>query len=448
MGLRETGAAGNWNDVQVDAAGRIIKGRFKDYIEKSQVEALIAEALEAAAASAAPTESGLPSGIIVGWAGTIATIPSGWALCDGTNGTPNLLDRFILSVGAAENPGATGGSNTHSHTFTGTPGNTGDTSAGTPSGTVSAPVFTGTPDNTSSDSAGTPSGTNSGGSVGSAVTGISIDNHNYTPTGTNSSVNFVPSGTISWPAGVPTFAGSALGTHSHGIGTYAAANESSHTHAFGTIAVAAHPSHTHTYTEVPNHVHVQTTNNATTGSTGTGVGAAVDTSTSGGPSTCWFSTLTNTGGVATGTTAGPSATLTHTVSGSTAAGSAHTHSLSGSSEAVSAGTPAGTISWPAGVPTFAGDSGSVSGQTFTGNAAVLTHTVNDSGHVHTMVQPTFAGNVLAAHSHGFTPAGTNSAPTFTGSPLAVHNHTFTPAGTIDTASNVPLYFKLAWIQLL
>lgn len=57
-----------------------------------------------------------PAGGIIMWAGTIATIPTGWALCDGTNGTPDLKDRFILSVGAAENPGGTGGANTHTHT--------------------------------------------------------------------------------------------------------------------------------------------------------------------------------------------------------------------------------------------------------------------------------------------------------------------------------------------
>ena len=30
------------------------------------------------------------------WSGTIATIPAGWQLCDGTNGTPDLRDRFIV----------------------------------------------------------------------------------------------------------------------------------------------------------------------------------------------------------------------------------------------------------------------------------------------------------------------------------------------------------------
>lgn len=52
----------------------------------------------------------IPIGGIIMWSGAIATIPTGWALCDGTNGTPNLLDRFIVGAGSVNyNPGATGG---------------------------------------------------------------------------------------------------------------------------------------------------------------------------------------------------------------------------------------------------------------------------------------------------------------------------------------------------
>ena len=33
----------------------------------------------------------VPAGGIIMWAGTIANIPTGWLICDGNNGTPNLL---------------------------------------------------------------------------------------------------------------------------------------------------------------------------------------------------------------------------------------------------------------------------------------------------------------------------------------------------------------------
>lgn len=52
----------------------------------------------------------LPGGIAI-WSGLISNIPEGWVICDGNNGTPNLLDRFICCVpDALTNPGATGGS--------------------------------------------------------------------------------------------------------------------------------------------------------------------------------------------------------------------------------------------------------------------------------------------------------------------------------------------------
>jgi len=46
-----------------------------------------------------------PTGGIVMWSGSIATIPSGWALCNGSNGTPDLRDRFIVG---AHSDGASG----------------------------------------------------------------------------------------------------------------------------------------------------------------------------------------------------------------------------------------------------------------------------------------------------------------------------------------------------
>ena len=49
-------------------------------------------------------------GMILMWHGLLSTIPSGWVLCDGNNGTPNLLDRFIQQVpNASTDPTQMGG---------------------------------------------------------------------------------------------------------------------------------------------------------------------------------------------------------------------------------------------------------------------------------------------------------------------------------------------------
>jgi len=47
----------------------------------------------------------------------IPTIPKGFVLCDGTNGTLDLRDKFIVGAAKAYVPGATGGANTHAHTI-------------------------------------------------------------------------------------------------------------------------------------------------------------------------------------------------------------------------------------------------------------------------------------------------------------------------------------------
>ena len=65
----------------------------------------------------------VPSGGIIMWSGSIASIPSGWLLCDGTSGTPNLRDKFIVGAGSAYAVAATGGSAdaitvAHTHTAT------------------------------------------------------------------------------------------------------------------------------------------------------------------------------------------------------------------------------------------------------------------------------------------------------------------------------------------
>ena len=56
------------------------------------------------------TGGGIPAGGIIMWSGATNNIPSGWALCDGSNGTPNLQDKFLVGAGSGYAVGATGGS--------------------------------------------------------------------------------------------------------------------------------------------------------------------------------------------------------------------------------------------------------------------------------------------------------------------------------------------------
>lgn len=57
-------------------------------------------------------------GMIVMWHGLIADIPDGWALCDGTQGTPFLKGTFVRGALHQSDMGSDGGSNNHQHTFT------------------------------------------------------------------------------------------------------------------------------------------------------------------------------------------------------------------------------------------------------------------------------------------------------------------------------------------
>jgi hypothetical protein len=51
-----------------------------------------------------------PRGLISKWSGTIATIPIGWYLCNGQNGTPDLRKKFIYGASTDVEIGTTGGS--------------------------------------------------------------------------------------------------------------------------------------------------------------------------------------------------------------------------------------------------------------------------------------------------------------------------------------------------
>lgn len=93
--------------------------------------------------------SSMPAGCIVLWSGSVVSIPSGWYLCNGSNGTPDLRNRFVVGAGSTYAVGATGGSAdaitvSHTHTFNATTSGVGDHTHslfGSSSGTTGTGAF-------------------------------------------------------------------------------------------------------------------------------------------------------------------------------------------------------------------------------------------------------------------------------------------------------------------
>ena len=115
------------------------------------------------------SSSSIPSGLICMWSG--ATVPTGWALCNGSNGTPDLRDRFIVGSGSSYAIGTTGGSNTvtltiaqmPAHTHTATTKVTG----GSATGSVTIPSY------------GSTAYSGSGFALGAGTSGQFVKNQSY-----------------------------------------------------------------------------------------------------------------------------------------------------------------------------------------------------------------------------------------------------------------------------
>ncbi len=75
----------------------------------------------------------VPSGGIIDWSGSIVdaqALAPVWYVCDGTNGTPDLRDRFIMTAGSTYAVGDTGDGSIPAHTHTIPGGNAGNVSGG------------------------------------------------------------------------------------------------------------------------------------------------------------------------------------------------------------------------------------------------------------------------------------------------------------------------------
>jgi hypothetical protein len=127
--------------------------------------------------------NGLPSGCIVLWSGSVASIPSGWYLCNGANGTPNLQNSFVVGAGSTYAVAATGGTADAvvvSHTHTATVTDPGHTHTTTPN-----PAYVGSAQGGhSGGGAANPDGYPAL-SINSATTGISVANSTTGVSGVN-----------------------------------------------------------------------------------------------------------------------------------------------------------------------------------------------------------------------------------------------------------------------
>lgn len=134
----------------------------------------------------------IPVGLISMWSGSIASIPSGWYLCDGNNSTPDLRDKFIIGAkqdetsiaktnvtGSLTQTGGTKDAVNVSHTHTATVADPGHNHTyifdnGVPGSTTPQSAFRGTQNNTTSTST-------TGITVSNSTEGVSGTNQNLPP---------------------------------------------------------------------------------------------------------------------------------------------------------------------------------------------------------------------------------------------------------------------------
>ena len=136
----------------------------------------------------------IPAGLISMWSGSIGSIPSGWYLCDGSNGTPNLTDRFIIGAGSTYAVNGTGGASTatlvtanlpaHTHTATSVVTDPGHTHLSNAVGLVS-------PNINWSGTGGTVYNNSNSTNTASATTGITVATTNAS-TGSGTSFSILP----------------------------------------------------------------------------------------------------------------------------------------------------------------------------------------------------------------------------------------------------------------
>jgi hypothetical protein len=191
------GTIANANPIVLDSSGRVpneiwlLNGySYKFIITSASATSLITlDNLYGILQTAPAVTNTVPSGLIAIWSGSTGSIPSGWLLCNGSNGTPDLRNSFILGAGNTYAVGATGGSTdaivvNHTHAATSTVTDPSHTH------TVTNPVFQGISGGSGGAGGGTLTQTTL--SINSATTGITVATTNATAGVSGSGANMPP----------------------------------------------------------------------------------------------------------------------------------------------------------------------------------------------------------------------------------------------------------------
>lgn len=127
------GTIANANPIVLDASGRtpqqiwLLTGYSYKFVLQN-ADAVLIQTLDniyPILQNAPASAPAIPSGCILLWSGSTGSIPATWYLCNGTNGTPDLRDRFIIGAGNSYAVNSIGGtadavvvSHTHAATVT------------------------------------------------------------------------------------------------------------------------------------------------------------------------------------------------------------------------------------------------------------------------------------------------------------------------------------------
>jgi microcystin-dependent protein len=208
----------------------------------------------------------IPTGAILLWSGSTGSIPSGFVICDGTNSTPDLRDRFVVGAGNTYAVDATGGSNTVTLAETNLPGHTHSVSGTTASDGAHTHNVSGNTSNTGAHTHNVSGNTSN--------TGDHTHNGSTSNTGAHTHSLF-RNGNDIYSTGfqINSFrqngsdATSSAGAHSHNFTT---ANAGAHSHTLSGTADSA-GAHSHTLSGTADSAGAHTHSFSTTsGSTGSG----------------------------------------------------------------------------------------------------------------------------------------------------------------------------------